>query len=138
VPAQRQLGQPVEQHRQPVGRGHRLEERVEPGLDGEVAQQPLGERRIGLDPQLLEGTVDQRLGAVAQARGGRPRPGQDEHPLGRHAIRGERRDPARDGLRATRPGGADEKQRPAAMLDRPPLRVGGLGRRAVRGHLAKR
>ena len=65
VPAQRQLVEPVQQHRQPVGGADGGEEGVEPRLESVLSKQPLGEDFIGRDPELLVGKLDQ---------GGRPRP----------------------------------------------------------------
>ena len=54
VPAQRQLVEAVEQHRQPLGRAEHVEEGVEAGGLGVLAQQPLADRVPAADPELLE------------------------------------------------------------------------------------
>ena len=55
VAAQRQLVEPVEQQRQPLGRAEDVEEGVEARRGRVLAQQPLAELFPGADPELLEG-----------------------------------------------------------------------------------
>ncbi len=69
--AQRQLVDALEQDREAVGGADGLEEGVEAGVGRVLAQQALAERRVGPDPQLLEGDLEQGLDAAAQPRGGR-------------------------------------------------------------------
>ncbi len=68
VAAQRQLVEAVEQHRQPLGGAEDVEEGVEPGRLGVLAQEPLAERLPGADPELLEGPLEQRLDASRSRR----------------------------------------------------------------------
>ena len=63
--AQRQLVDVLEQHREPVGGGDGDDERVEPGLERLVAQQARAEARDGVDGELLEAAVEQRLDLAA-------------------------------------------------------------------------
>ena len=65
--AQRQLVEAVEQHRQPLGGAEHVEEGVEAGGLGVLAQQPLADRVPGADPELLVGVVEERLDALAAA-----------------------------------------------------------------------
>ena len=72
----------VEQHRQPLGPAEDVEEGVEAGLLGVLAQQALADRVPAADPELLEGALEQRLAALAQAAGGRLAGGDHQHALG--------------------------------------------------------
>ena len=59
--AHRQLVEAVEQHRQALGAADDAEEGVEPRGLGVLAQEALGGRLPGPDPELLIGAVEQRL-----------------------------------------------------------------------------
>ena len=72
VAPQRQVVEAVEQDREAVGRRDRGEERVEPGLGRVLAQQILGSLLVGAHPELLVGTVEEDLGAIAQPGTGGP------------------------------------------------------------------
>ena len=63
VPAQGQLVDPVQQHREPLGGAERLEERVELRLGGVLPQQPRRGDGVRVDDQLLVGSLDRLLGA---------------------------------------------------------------------------
>ena len=76
VAAQRQLVDAVEQQREPVGGRGGHHERVDPRLERLVAQQPRAEAVDGVDRQLLERPVAERvLDAGAQRVGGGARCG---------------------------------------------------------------
>ena len=83
VPAQGQVLDSGEHDREPIGRGDRGEERIEPGLDRMVAKEPLGDLLVGTDPELLVGSVERGVdpsgeGGAAFARASR----QQDDPLG--------------------------------------------------------
>ena len=149
VVAQRQLVDSVEQHRQPLGRPDGLEERVQSRLGGVVAQQALADRLPGADPKLLEGPLQQRLGAVAQPPRRGARGGQHQHMLGPGSLGGQQGKPARQRLGLAGAGGAENQQRPLAVADRLVLRfarldlparahLGPLGRHSVLALLGHR
>jgi hypothetical protein len=74
VAAKRQVVDTFEQQRQPVGRAHRREQRVEPGFERLVAKDPLAQLLGAVDRQLFVRSLDQRLESHAQiSRGGRRR-----------------------------------------------------------------
>ena len=123
VPAQRQVVEPVEQHRQPIGGAHRGEEGVEPRLERVLSEQALGDDLIGRDPELLVGKLDQGGRARPQAGGGGARARQHHDPLGSGPRRDQPGEPGRERLAAPRAGRADHQHRPRAMLDHPPLGV---------------
>ena len=101
VTAKRQVVEPLEQDREPVGRAGDLEEGIDPGLERVVAQQALGELRERLDPELLVGALEARLDPGPQVGGGGEAVGQHGDPLGRQALRGE--PPKRRTIASVRP-----------------------------------
>ena len=129
--AQRQLVDAVEQDREAVGGADGGEEGVEAGLDRVLAQQRLRGLLVGADPKLLVRAVEQSLGALAQARAGGARAGEHEHVLGRRAGGGERLEPPRQRLAASRARRAEDEQRALAVRGDRALRIGGTvaGRR---------
>ncbi len=66
VAAQRQRVEAVEQDREPLRPPEHVEEGVEPGRLGVLAQEALAELVPGADPELLIRGVEQRLAVVAQ------------------------------------------------------------------------
>ena len=117
VAAQRQVVDPLEQQRQPVGGADGREQRVEAGLERLVAQDPLAQLLCAEHRQLLVGRVDQRLDPRSQVRRGGARRRDHQHAAGRE----------RPPRQATRRGGrsrascpcraAEYQQRAAAMGD---------------------
>ena len=81
VAAQRQLVEAVEEHRQPLRRAQHVEEGVEAGRLGVLAQEPLADRLPAADPELLERAVQERLGSFSQPPRGRPGRADHEHLL---------------------------------------------------------
>ena len=135
VAAQRQLVEPVEQHRQALRGAQHVEERVEAGGLGVLAQEPLADRLPAADPELLERAVQQRLGAFAKS----PRRGagraDHQHPLGCGPRRGEPGQPPRQQLGLAGPGGAEHQQRALSVGDRAiPLVRFDLGRGLFLAH----
>ena len=133
MPAQRQRVEAVEQDRQPLGPPEHVEEGIEPGRLGVLAQQPLADLVPAADPELLIRAVEQRLAVVAQPPRRRP-PGADhQHPLGRRPGRREVGEPPRQQLALAGPGGAEHEQRArrrarrrAAARPPPPLPIGSV------------
>ena len=124
VVSKRQLLEPVEQHRQPLGRSEYVEERVEAGLRRVVAEQALPDRLPGADPELLVGTLQKRLGALPEPRrGGAPR-GDHQDLLGSRPLLGEPRQPPGEDLGLPGPGCADQQQRALVVGDGAALRLG--------------
>ena len=83
VRGERQLVDPLEQHREAVRGRDRRRERVEPCLERLVVQDVRAEAVDGGDGELLEAAVERRLQALAQAVGGGLGDGQREDRLGR-------------------------------------------------------
>ena len=113
VVAQRQLVDPLEQHRQAVGGAHGGGERVEPGLERLVAQEPGAEAVEGGHGQLLVGAVEPILELRAQAVGGSRGEAQDEQRLRRRAAAHEVHEPLGQHRRLARAGAAQHEQRAA-------------------------
>ena len=67
--AQGQLVDPVEEHRQALGRAEDIEEGIEADRGGALAKQPLADFVPGPDPQLFVGAPQQVLGTPAQPPG---------------------------------------------------------------------
>ena len=103
----------LEQHREPVGRRDRDDERIEPGLERLVAQQPRAEAVHGVDGELLEAALELVLHAGAQRVGGRLRGGEREDLLASAAGAGA---PA---TADPREGGAFAAARDAVTTGRP-------------------
>ena len=123
VAAERQLVDAVEQHRQPLGRAEHVEERVEAGGVGVLAQEPFPDRVPGPDPELAVGIVEQRFRPAAKPLRSRPRRGDQQHPVGFSlAVGGEPRQAAGQGLALAGAGLAEEQQRPLGMANRALLR----------------
>jgi hypothetical protein len=123
---QRQLVDAVEQHRQPLGGAEHVEEGVEAGGLGVLAQEPLRDRLPGADPELLVGAFEQRLHSLAQPPGGGECGGEDENALGPGPLRREPREAAGQPLRLAGPGRPQQEQRPLGVGDCPllPARLG--------------
>jgi hypothetical protein len=125
VDLERQLVDALEQHRQPVGRGDRDDEGVEPGLERLVAQQPRAEAVDGVDGQLLEAPLELVLDAGAQRVGRGLRGGEREDLLRRQAAGG--REPGvagQQGAGLAGARGADDEQRAPAVRGDLALRGG--------------
>ncbi len=118
VPAQRQPVEAVEQQRQPLAPAQHVEEGVEPGLLGVVAQDPLADRVPAADPELLERPLQQRLAAFAQAAGGGLAGGDHQHALGPRPGRDQAGEAAGEQLGLAGARGAEDQQRPLAVGDR--------------------
>jgi len=117
VAAQRQLLEPVEQHRQPLGAAEHVEEGVEARRIGVLAQQPLAEHVPVADPELLERSVQERLGALAQPlRGGSGR-GEDQDTLGAGPLGGKAGEPPCQHLGLAGPRRSEHQQRTIAVRD---------------------
>jgi len=135
VQAERQLVDVLEQHREAVGRRDRRDERVEARLERLVVQQARAEARDGVDCELLEPAVEERLDLAADGVGGRLGAREDEHLLRRDPFGGQPGVAVHERARLAGPGGAEDEQRPATMG-----RDGELGRgeRAGRnGHVPR-
>ena len=114
--AQGQLVDVLEQHGEPVGRADRRDERVEPGLERLVVQQPGAEAVDGVDGELLEAAGEQVLDPGAQRVGRRLAGGQGQDLLGRRpAVGGQPRVTVHERARLARPGRPDDEQRTAAV-----------------------
>ncbi len=130
VAAQGQVVEAVEHEGEPVGGRDGLEERVEAGLDRVLAQQALGDRLVGADPELLVGA---RRAPPRSARAGRPPRRACERARGPARGRARRpgRPPSRRARRSCRcPARPRTRTRPAAVLRHPSL---GVGQRRLRG-----
>ena len=89
-----------------------------------LAQKPLAERVPVADPELLEGSVQQRLDALAQPlRGGSGR-GEDQDALGAGPLGGKAGEPPRQHLGLAGPGRSQHQQRAIAVRDGALLRFG--------------
>ncbi len=121
VPAQGQLVEPLEQQRQPLGGGQRLEEGVESCLGRVLVQQPSRNQRVRIHHQLLERALDRILGSGSDSGGGGLRAGQHERVLTGLRQVGEA---AADRLGSPRSGQSEDEQRPIGMGDDALLRVG--------------
>ena len=111
VRGERQLVDPLEQQREPVGRGDRRDERVDAGLERLLAQQPRAERLQRGDGQLLEARpgAEPLLDPRAQRVGGGGRVGQDEDRVGGRPLLdepGEALDERRASCPSRRPRGS--------------------------------
>ena len=85
VAAQRQLVEPIQQHRQSLRRPEHVEKGIEARGFGMIAQQPLADRVPGPDPQLLErpSIMPRRARAVSSPWPGsrrRPAPARERCP----------------------------------------------------------
>ena len=121
VAAKREVVDSVEQDREPVAQLDRAEERVQAGLDREVAKQALGDLRVGADRELGVGTVQEPLGPLAHPGGCRARPGEDEHAVGLRTVADQRREAHRQGLAAAGAGGPQDQHRALAVPGDPLL-----------------
>ena len=115
VVADREVVDPLEQQRQPVGRGDRREERVEARLERLVAEQPRAEGVEGGHVQALVGRLDLRLEPLAHLRGRRRGEGEREDRVRGRALLHEPGESAREreGLAGARAG--QHEQRPPGM-----------------------
>ncbi|MFN8163746.1 MAG: hypothetical protein U0R26_07920 [Solirubrobacterales bacterium] len=117
VAAKGQLVEAVEQHRQALRRAEDVEERVEPGGLGVVAQDALADRVPAADPELFEGALEHRLRALAQPpRGGAGRADQ-QHATRCGAGRDEIAQPPGQQLGLAGSGGTEDEQGPVAVGD---------------------
>ena len=136
VAAQRQLVDAVQQQREAIGRrgGHR--ERIDPGLQRLVAQQPRAHAVDRQHRQLLERPVAERvLDAGAQRLGGGRGAREQQDLLGRGPARHEPGEAIDQRLRPAASRAAQDKQRPAAVVGSTFARDGGavLGRDGAGG-----
>ena len=114
VLAQRELIDALQQHREAVGGGGGGDERVEPGLEGLVVQQPRAEPRHRGHRELLEAAVAQAVLELGpQVVGGGRTEGEDED---RQPGK-----PRHEGPRLARSGASHDQQRTARMGDDPEL-----------------
>ena len=109
--AQRQRVEAVEQDGEPLGPAEHVEERIEPGRLGVLAQEPLAELVPGADPELLIRAVEERLAVVAQPPRRAAAGADDQRAIGRRPGRREVGQPPRQQLALARPGGAEHEQR---------------------------
>ena len=121
VAAQGQLVEPLEQQGKALGGRQRLEEGIEAGLCGVLAQQPRGDQRVRIDHQLLEGALHRLLGPGADPGGGGLRAGQHQG-----ALAGSRqgRDPVADRLRTSGARQPEDEQGPLGVADDALLCIG--------------
>ncbi len=115
--AQRQLVEPVEQDRQPLGRAEHVEEGVEAGGARVLAQQPLAELLPGADPELAAALGEQRLDSPPQAQRRRSAGAEDEDRLGVLPVADQAGEAPRDRLGLAGAGRADQQQRPRVVAD---------------------
>ena len=108
---ERQLVDALEQHRDPVGRRDGRGERVEPGLERLVVQQPRAEVVHGRDGQLVEAPVEAALEPLAQPARARLGDGEDEDRLRRQPALADQ--PARS-ARTARSSSRCPRRRPRA------------------------
>ena len=127
VVAQRQRVDVLEQHREPVRGGHGRRERVDPGFQRLVAQQPRAQPAEGRDRQLVVGDGEPRLDPLAQ----RVRVQRERQQRIGGQVLGELGEALDERRRLARPGAAEHEQRAAEVLDG--LALGG-GRHEQRGH----
>ena len=135
VPSERQLVQPVEEDGETVRGANRVEERIQARLERILAKQPLGRVLVGRRPDLLVGRLDQGRRAVPEAGRRRAGPAQDQHPVRRRAVRGQAGQPLGERLAPTRPGRAQDQERPAFVFGHAPLLSGQLWRTGGRASL---
>ena len=127
VVAQRQRVDVLEQHRQPVRGGHGRRERVDPGFQRLVAQQPRAQAAERRDRQLVVGDGEPGLDPLAQ----RVRVQRERQQRIGGEVLGELGEALDERRRLARPGAAEHEQRAAEVLDG--LALGG-GRHEQRGH----
>ena len=125
VPAQvvggeRELVDPLEQEREPVGGRDRCHERVDARLERLLAQEPRAERLQGRDRQLLEPRpgAEPRLHLRAQRVGGRRGVGEDEDRVGGRPLLDEPGEALDERERLAGPGAREDQQRAARVRDR--------------------
>ena len=124
VVAQRQLVDPLPEHRHSVRAGDGREEGVEPRLERLVLEQPSGEGLRRGDPELLPGRLDRGLDLRAQHGGDRGRGRQHEDRRRGHSLVDEPGEAARHdaGLAGART--AHDEHRAPGVADRVALGVG--------------
>ena len=129
VPAQREVVEAVEEHREAVGGPDGGEERVEPRLQRVLAEQSLRHGLVGGDPELLVRALDQGGRAGSQSVGAGPGASQNDDLLGWGSRRREAGQPSRQRLGPPEAGRAGDEHRAVAVLDHAPLGVGRRGRK---------
>ncbi len=117
VTADRQLVDPLQQHREPVGAADGDGERVEPAGERLLAQQPRAEGVHGRHRQLLVRLLDGVLDVAPQRVGGALGARQRQHRLRRLALLDQPREARDERARLAAAGAADDQQRPAAVGD---------------------
>ena len=125
VPAQGQLVDALQQHREPVGGCHGRHERADPRLERLVVQQAGAEPVHGVDGELGEAAIEAVLDAAAQRICRALRRRQREDLLGLGCT--TRRKPGMTGQQRAglaRPGAAHDEQGAAAVGDDPALLSG--------------
>ena len=128
VTAQRQLVAAVEQHRQALGGGEALDERVQAGLGGVLGQQPHSAGAVRVDQQLLVARSGGGLRALAQARGRRLGGGQGQRPL---PLARQGRQAAGERLGAPGPGQPLHQQRALGVGHHALLGIGQIQGRVI-------
>jgi hypothetical protein len=111
VAAQGEVVHAVEHQRDPVGRRHRGEERIESGLDRLLVQDPLAEPVERGHAQLLERRRDARLETAAHGVGGLRGEGERQDRVRRRAVLGEPLEARQQHARLPGPGTPDHEQR---------------------------
>ncbi len=134
VAADRQLVDPLQQHREPVGAPYGDGERVDPAVERLLAQQPRAERMDRRHRQLLVGPRDRVLDLAAQRVGGALGQREREHRLRRLALLDEPGEAGSERARLATAGTADDQQRAAGMRSGRALR---RGESVERGHPAR-
>ena len=119
---ERELLDPLEQHRDAVGLGGRHEERVKARLERLLAQQPRAERAGGMYLKLLVSAAQRVLQAGAQLVGGGRRLGEHEHGFGSHALLDQPGETGHERMRLAGSRASQDQQRPRRMRDRGALR----------------
>jgi len=130
VVAQRQLVDPLEQHRQAIRHADGRGERVQPRLERLVVQQPRAEAVERRDRELLVGGGEPVLEPLAHGVGRRRGVAQHEQRLRRGARGGEVHEPLGEDRRLAGACSAQDQQRTAGMLDG--LSLGGAEVRHLR------
>jgi hypothetical protein len=123
VTAQRQVVDPLEQQRQPVGGADRREQRVEPGLERLIAQDPLAELVRRVHGQLVVGRLDQGLEAYPQIRRGGGRWGDHQRLVGGRPLLDQPSHSPDENVGLAGAGSAQHQQWPPAVRDGRELRA---------------
>ena len=117
VLAKREVVDALEQEREAVGGRDRREEGIHAGLERLVLEQAQAERAERLHVQLLVGSLERHLQALAHLGGGGCREGEREDPLRGHSLAHEPHEAAHHGLGLSGAGPGRDDERAVGMGD---------------------